>query len=255
MSALILQINLWNTLYVFMNTDAKTLSTTIAEYNPYHHFLLAVDCIIFGFDGKRLKALFIKRAFNPEINKWSLMGGFVQAGEGVEEAASRILDQLTGLSNIYMEQLHCFGNVNRDPGGRVISIAYFALINIADYSEEMMKEHNTKWFELAHIPGLVFDHNQMVILAKERLQQKIANHPIGFALLPQKFTLRQLQNLYEAINETELDKRNFTRRILDLGILKKLDEKERSTSKKGSYYFVFDEEKYKKLDKEGIKFL
>lgn len=236
-----------------MNENPETLSATIAEYNRYSRFLLAVDCIIFGFDGRRLKALLIKRAFNPGMNKWSLMGGFVQTEEGVEEAASRILQQLTGLSNIYMEQLHCFGNVDRDPGGRVVSVAYFALINITDYSEELMQEHNAKWFDLAHIPALVFDHNNMVMLAKERLQQKIANHPIGFALLPQKFTLRQLQTLYEAISGTELDKRNFTRRILDLGILKKLEEKERSTSKKGSFYFVFDEEKYKKLDKEGIK--
>ena len=118
-----------------------------------------------------------------------------------------------------------------------------------------MKEHNAKWFELNHIPALIFDHQNMVVLAKQRLQQKIANHPIGFALLPAKFTLRQLQTLYEAINETELDKRNFTRRILDLGILKKLEEKERGTSKKGSFYFVFDEEKYRKLDREGIKLL
>ena len=227
----------------------------ITEYNSNSRFLLAVDCIIFGFDGQVLKALFIKRALNPGMNKWSLMGGFVQAEEGVEEAASRILTQLTGLTNIYMEQLHCFGDIGRDPGGRVVSIAYFALINITDYSENMMKEYNAKWFDLNNIPALIFDHGNMLLLAKERLQQKITNHPVGFALLPQKFTLRQLQTLYEAINETELDKRNFTRRILDLGILKKLDEKERGTSKKGSFYFVFDEEKYKKLDREGIKLL
>ena len=236
-----------------METGTGFLTQNIAEYNTYSRFLLAVDCIIFGFDGKRLQALFIKRAFNPGINKWSLMGGFVQTNEGVEDAASRILLQLTGLSNVYMEQLQCFGNVNRDPGGRVISVAYFALINIEDYTQEMMKEHNAKWFELNQIPALIFDHNEMVLLAKDHLQHKIANHPVGFALLPQKFTLRQLQTLYEAINETELDKRNFTRRILDLGILKKLDEKERSTSKKGSFYFVFDEKKYKKLEKDGIK--
>ncbi len=218
-------------------------------------FLLAVDCIIFGFDGKCLKALFIKRTIHPDMNKWSLMGGFVQQDESVNEAAARVLNQLTGLSNIYMEQLHCFGNVHRDPGGRVISIAYFALINIAGYGEELMKEHNAKWFELSHIPTLVFDHQKMVILAKETLQQKVANHPVGFALLPEKFTLRQLQTLYEVINEKEFDKRNFTRRILDLGILKKLTEKERSTSKKGSFYFVFDEAKYKKLEREGISLL
>ncbi len=238
-----------------MKASSNGNPAEIAEYNPHSRFLLAVDCIIFGFDGQVLKALFIKRAFNPGINKWSLMGGFVHESEGVEQAASRILNQLTGLTNVYMEQLHCFGDINRDPGGRVVSVAYFALINIKDYGEDMMKEHNAKWFELNQIPALVFDHREMVTLAKQRLQQKIANHPVGFALLPPKFTLRQLQTLYEAINETELDKRNFTRRILDLGILKKLDEKERGTSKKGSFYFVFDEEKYKKLDKEGIKLL
>ncbi|MDQ2751823.1 MAG: NUDIX domain-containing protein [Bacteroidota bacterium] len=235
-----------------MQAHTQTLIGSIEEYNKYSRFLLAVDCIIFGFDGKQLKALFIKRAFNPGLNKWSLMGGFVRAEEGVEEAAARILHQLTGLSNIYMEQLQCFGEVRRDPGGRVISIAYFALINIADYSDEMMLEHRAKWFDLNSVPPLIFDHLNMVVIAKNRLQQKVANHPIGFALLPQKFTLRQLQSLYEAINETELDKRNFTRRILDLGILKKLDEKEKSTSKKGSFYYVFDEEKYKKLERDGI---
>ncbi len=238
-----------------MSETKEVQTASIAEYTQYTKFLLAVDCIIFGFDGKSLKALAIKRAFNPGINKWSLMGGFVQANEGVEEAASRILNMLTGLSNIYMEQLHCFGDLHRDPGGRVISVAYFALINIAGYSEELMKEHNAKWFDLHHIPTLIFDHNNMVMRAKERLKQKVANHPIGFALLPPKFTLRQLQTLYEAINETELDKRNFTRRILDLGILKKLAEKEKGTSKKGSFYFVFDEQKYKKLERDGITLL
>lgn len=240
----------------FMRESTQTVrENSIEEYNQYSRFLLAVDCIIFGFDGKQLKALFIKRAINPGMNKWSLMGGFVRTEESVDDAASRILHQLTGLSNIYMEQLHCFGDVDRDPGGRVISIAYFALINIADYSEELMTEYRAKWFDLNHVPPLIFDHHKMLLLAKNRLQQKVANHPIGFALLPQKFTLRQLQMLYEAINETKLDKRNFTRRILDLGILKKLDEKEKSTSKKGSFYFVFDEEKYKKLEREGITLL
>lgn len=231
------------------------MATEIAEYSGYSRFLLAVDCIIFGFDGAVLKALLVKRAFNPGMNKWSLAGGFVQAEEGVEAAAARILDQLTGLSNLYMEQLHCFGDMGRDPGGRVVSVAYFALINIADYGEAVMRQHNARWFALAHIPALIFDHAGMVKLAKERLQQKISHHPVGFALLPPRFTLRQLQTLYEAITETELDKRNFTRRILELGILQKLDEKERGTSKKGSFYFVFDEQKYKKLDREGFKLL
>ena len=238
-----------------MKSELATPKKSIAEYKQHDLFLLAVDCIIFGFDGERLKGLFIKRAFEPGLGKWSLMGGFVKHDEGVEDAAQRILNQLTGLSNIYMEQLSCFGEVDRDPGGRVVSIAYFALINIADYSDEMMKAHNAKWFELNKIPSLIFDHKKMVGIAKERLQQKVANHPIGFALLPYKFTLRQLQNLYEAIYETEIDKRNFTRKILDIGILNKLDEKERESSKKGSFYYVFDEKKYRQLDKEGVKLI
>ena len=238
-----------------MKSELVPPKKSIAEYRQHDQFLLAVDCIIFGFDGEQLKALFIKRAFEPGLGKWSLMGGFVRHEEGVEDAAQRILNQLTGLSNIYMEQLSCFGDVDRDPGGRVISIAYFALINIADYNDDMMKEHHAKWFELSKIPSLVFDHKKMVGLAKERLQQKVANHPIGFALLPNKFTLRQLQNLYEAIYETTIDKRNFTRKILDIGILNKLDEKERESSKKGSFYYVFDVKKYKELDKEGMKLI
>lgn len=229
--------------------------SSIIQYKNHDRFLLAVDCIIFGFDGERLKALFIKRALEPESGKWSLMGGFVNKAESVEAAAVRVLNQLTGLHDIYMEQIGCFGDVDRDPGGRVVSIAYFALIKIDDYSEQQMKEHNAKWFTIDKIPSLVFDHKKMVLLAKERLQQKVANHPIGFELLPEKFTLRQLQNLYEAIYGNELDKRNFTRKILSLDILHKLNEKEKTSSRKGSYYFVFDEKRYKKLETEGVKFI
>jgi ADP-ribose pyrophosphatase YjhB (NUDIX family) len=228
---------------------------SIIQYKNHDRLLVAVDCIIFGFDGKHLKGLFIKRGFEPQKDKWSLMGGFVNSGESVEDAAQRILDQLTGLTDIYMEQLFCFGNVNRDPGGRVISIAYFALIKIDDYSKELMDTHNARWFELNKVPGLIFDHKQMVKLAWERLQQKVANHPIGFALLPDKFTLPQLQNLYEAVYETPLDKRNFTRKVLSLGILNKLKEKERESSKKGAFYYTFDKTKYKRLEHEGVRFI
>jgi ADP-ribose pyrophosphatase YjhB (NUDIX family) len=238
-----------------MEQSALTEMPSIIQYKNHDRFLLAVDCIIFGFDGGQLKALFIKRGFEPEIGKWSLMGGFVNRNESVDTAAGRVLNQLTGLDNVYMEQIGCFGEAGRDPGGRVVSIAYFALINIGDYSEAMMKEHNAKWFTIDRIPALVFDHKKMVMLAKERLRQKVANHPIGFELLPEKFTLRQLQSLYEAIYGSELDKRNFTRKILALDILNKLNEKEKESSRKGSYYFVFDEKRYKKLESEGVKFI
>ena len=227
---------------------------SIIQYKNYDRLLLAVDCIVFGFDGQRIQSLLIKRGFEPEIGKWSLMGGFVNNNESVDEAAKRVLKQLTGLDNIYMEQLHCYGDPGRDPGGRVVSIAYFALIRIEN-NDKLLKEHQAEWFSFDKFPPLVFDHQEMVKNAIERLQQKVANHPIGFELLPPKFTLPQLQSLYEAIYQSPVDKRNFTRKILSLDILEKLDEKEKSTSKKGAFLYVFDKEKYTKLENEGLKFI
>ncbi len=226
-----------------------------ATYNFHDEMLIAVDCIIFGFDGKTLKALLVKRKFEPEAGKWSLMGGFVNKKESVEEAAIRVLETQTGLTNIYLEQLFTFGDVGRDPGGRVVSVAYFALINIDDYEVEQMQEHDAKWFDIKTIPGVIFDHRQMILMAKERLRQKVANHPIGFELLPEKFTLPLLQTLYEAIYETTFDKRNFSRKILSLGILKKLDEKEKENSKKGAFYYTFDFNKYRQLEQDSLKFI
>jgi 8-oxo-dGTP diphosphatase len=228
---------------------------SIEQYKKYDRVLLAVDCIVFGFDGINLKALLIKRMFEPQKNNWSLMGGFVRRDESVDEAAKRVLQQLTGLKDIYMEQLSCFGDVTRDPGGRVISIAYFALIKINGNSQELMEEHNANWFDLKNMPELIFDHSNMVEVAKKRLREKISNHPIGFELLSKKFTLQQLQNLYEAIYENTFDRRNFARKILGLQILQKLNEKEKASSKKGAFYYVFDKVKYKKLEKEGVKFI
>ena len=227
----------------------------ISEYKVHDKMLIAVDCIIFGFDGKSLKALLVKRGFEPGSGNWSLMGGFVKDNESVKDAAFRILEILTGLKDIYLEQLHAFGDVGRDPGGRVMSIAYSALIKIDDYSKELINEHNAKWFDIRRIPALIFDHKKMILMAKEHLRQKVANHPVGFELLPRKFTLPQLQNLYEAIYESTFDKRNFSRKILSLHILKKLDEKEKSLSKKGAFYYTFDHGKYKKLANEGLKFI
>lgn len=224
-------------------------------YKKYDHILIAADCIIFGFDGKQLKVLLIRRAFEPQVGKWSLMGGFVKYDQSIDEAAQQILQRLTGLKNIYMEQLHTFGDVSRDTASRVISVAYFALINIADYNEQLTPEYEPRWFPLQEVPDLIFDHNHMITLAKERLKQKVANHPIGFALLPERFTLPQLQNLYEAIYESALDRRNFSRKILSLGILHKLNIKDKNTSKKGAFLYVFDKQKYKQLEHEGLKFI
>lgn len=227
----------------------------IKSYKTHQRILVAVDCIIFGFDGSQLKALLIKRGFEPQKGKWSLMGGFIGIDENAEQAAKRVLHTLTGMDNIYMEQLHTFGGVDRDSAGRVISIAYFALINIADYSEQLQLEHEAKWFPISKIPTLIFDHKKMVLKAKELLRQKVATHPIGFELLPSRFTLPQLQSLYEAIYETPLDKRNFAKRILSLGILNKLNEKERESSRRGAFYYVFDHAKYAALRNSEVKFI
>ena len=227
----------------------------ISKYKSQDRILVAVDCIIFGFDGKQLQALLIKRGFEPEKGKWSLMGGFVNKDESVESAATRVLNHLTGLTNIYMEQLYCFGDVDRDTAGRVVSVAFFALINIAEYSDQLQANHEARWFTLNKIPALIFDHRQMVMKAKERLQQKVANHPVGFELFPEKFTLPQLQNLYEAIYEGPIDKRNFTRKILSLEILNRLNEKNKTSSRKGAFYYVFDKRKYSQLNQVGVKFI
>lgn len=225
------------------------------QYENAARLLVAVDCIIFGFDGEELNALLIKRDFEPEKGRWSLMGGFVHKEESVDEAASRVLRTLTGLTNIYMEQLACFGDVNRDKAGRVVSIAYFALLNINDCNAQLEHTHEARWFPLREMPTLIFDHGHMVETAQERLRQKVANHPVGFELLPPKFTLPQLQSLYEAIYAKKLDKRNFSKKILSLGILKKLNQKERATSRKGAYYFVFDRARYNKLHQDGLDFI
>ncbi|MFP5042165.1 NUDIX hydrolase [Parasediminibacterium sp. JCM 36343] len=224
-------------------------------YKHVHRHLLAIDCIIFGFDGEDLKGLFVKRKLEPQKGNWSLMGGFVSGIESVDAAAERVLYELTGLGNIYMEQLHCYGALDRDIEARVVSIAYFALINIADYSKELLEEHHATWVSLKKLPDLIFDHRQMVEDAKEKLREKVATHPVGFALLPPKFTLKQLQALYEAIYEMPLDKRNFSRKIFSMNILQKLEEKEKASSRKGSFYFIFDEAQYKLLEKEGLKFI
>ena len=221
----------------------------LSSYNNHYRILVAVDCIIFGFDGTQLKALLIKRGFEPEKGKWSLMGGFVREEEGTDEAAARVLNQLTGMKDIYMEQLCAFGDVDRDSAGRVISIAYFALINIIDYNEKLQLEHEAKWFPLSESPDLIFDHQKLLLKAKERLREIVAGNPIGFELLPPKFTLPQLQSLYEAIYEMPLDRRNFIKKMRSLGILNKLNEKERNSSKKGAYYYEFNNRNYNSVDK------
>ena len=219
-----------------------------------HH--VAVDCIIFGYNilEKEIKLLLFKRIVEPAKGRWSLAGGFVEANESLDDAASRILRKLTGLESVYMKQLYTYGETNRDPGDRVISVAYFALIAIRDINKELAEQNGVSWRSLSRLPDLIFDHPLMVKRALTDLQNQIKIRPVGFELLHEKFTLVQLQDLYEAIYQRKVDKRNFRKKILSMGILEKLDEKERETSKKGAYYYKFDEDTYKRLKQNGFYF-
>lgn len=214
------------------------------HYSKQKRLLVAVDCIIFGFDGHEIKLLLIQRGFEPEKGKWSLMGGFVQPDEDFEQAGERILKQLTGLKNVYIEQLYAFGEPTRDPEERTISIAYFALIDIHKYEKQMSDDFHGEWFSLKKTPKLIFDHTRMVKMAQEKLRYKAAFHPILFELLPDKFTLPQLYNLYTGVYDTVLDKRNFTRKILSTKLLVKQKEKEKEGSKKGAFYYKLDKRRY-----------
>jgi len=214
------------------------------KYSKQTRLLLAVDCIIFGFDGETLKILLIQRGFQPEKGNWSLMGGFVQAAESIDQAANRILKQLTGLEGVYLEQLHTYGDTGRDPIERTASVAYFALIDIHKYETQLSTEYHAEWFPLKRIPKLVFDHQDMVEGAKRRIRYKAALHPILFELLPTKFTIPQLQLLYESVFNTTIDKRNFSKRVLATGLLIKLNEKDKAGSKRGAYYYQLNMQNY-----------
>ena len=221
--------------------------TTYYNINP--QFYVSVDCIIFGFDKGSLKLLLLKRNFEPAKGSWSLMGGFVQDGESVDDAAKRVLAELTGLENVYMEQVGTFGEVDRDPGERVISVAYYALININEYDRNLVQQHNAHWAEINEIPPLVFDPPQMVKKARIMLQKKASSEPIGFNLLPSLFTLFQLQSLYEAIYGEPLDKRNFRKRVADLNYIEKTDKIDKTGSKRGAALYKFNENAYRKAPK------
>lgn len=216
--------------------------TQYAEQQPV---LLAIDCIIFGFDGADIKLLVIKRAFEPEKDKWSLMGGFLQPAEKLDEAANRILTQLTGLEGVYMEQLYAFSDPGRDPEERTVSVAYFALIDIYRYEKQLSDQYHAEWFLLRNKPRLIFDHDDMVRCAQKQLRYRAALHPLLFELLPQKFTIPQLQNLYEGVYDTYFDNRNFTRKMVSTGLLLKQAGKDKSGSKKGAFYYKLDKKKYK----------
>lgn len=225
------------------------------KYSNQKRPLVAVDSIVFGFDGNEYKLLLIQRGFAPEKEKWSLMGGFVQPEESLDEAANRILFQLTGLKNVYLEQLKAFSKPDRDPIERVIAISYFALIDIKKYNRQISNDFHAHWFSMENLPKLIFDHKEMVEAALNKLRYKAAFHPILFELLPEKFTLPQLLTLYEGLFDTKIDKRNFTRKVLSSKILEKEKEKDKSSSKKGAFYYSINKEAYKENFQNFLNFI
>ena len=206
-------------------------------YENQTKFLFSVDCVIFGYEDEQLKLLLYPRAFEPVKGSWSLMGGFVNADESAEEAACRVLQETTGLSNIFLEEVNTFSEPYRDPFERVISVVYFALIRINHSDEDLMERYGAKWWPVTQLPKLIFDHQEMVEKAKNILQQKAGSSLVGIELLQEKFTFMQLRKLYEAIYQREFDPGNFRKKILSLGVLEQLNQKNLTESKKGAYYY------------------
>jgi 8-oxo-dGTP diphosphatase len=216
---------------------------------------LTVDCVVFGFDESELKVLLVERALEPFKGSWALPGGFVHVDETIDAAARRELAEEAGLTNVFLEQLYTFGAVERDPRERIVSVAYFALVKLSDYNVRAAADAaDARWFPISRVPKLAFDHAEILATALERLKGKVRYQPIGFELLPPKFTLSQLQHLYEAVLGTELDKRNFRKKVLSFGLLVALKETQMAGRHRPAQLFRFDAEKYEKLKKRGLLF-
>lgn len=209
-------------------------------YSDSDRFIVSVDCVIFGLNHSRLSLLLSRRRFEPEMGRWSLMGGFVRAGESVDNAAKRVLLELTGLDDVYMQQVGTFGDVNRDPGARVISVAYCALINFDEHDRLRVASHDAQWVELDSLPGLVFDHSEMVAKALSFIKQSLATEPIAFSLMPRFFTLTQLQQLYEAVAGESIDKRNFRKRVAENPCVEKTEMIDKTTSRRGAALYRYN---------------
>jgi len=216
---------------------------------------LTVDCVVFGLDEEDLKIILIQRDREPFEGRWAIPGGFVHIDESLEEAAIRELKEETGVQNVFLEQLYTFGDIDRDPRERVVSVAYYALVNLMDHDIRATTDaRNAAWFSVDDIPSLPFDHDRIVEVALMRLKGKVTYEPIGFELLPEKFTLTQLQRMYEKILERDIDKRNFRKKILGMGLLKELDEVQIDVAHRAARLYMFDKKKYFQLKKKGFSF-
>jgi 8-oxo-dGTP diphosphatase len=223
---------------------------------PYARPNLAVDCVVFGLDEQNsLKVMLIRRNLPPFYNQWALPGGFVRIHESLDEAARRELQEETGLQKVFLEQLYTFGAPDRDLRERVVTVAYYALVNLREYAIEAATDASeAAWFPLTHLPDLAFDHDQIIASAIARLKGKVRYEPIGFELLPKKFTLSQLQTLYETVLGITLDKRNFRKKILKMDLLVELNETQTEVAHRAARLYQFDELKYRQLKEKGFNF-
>lgn len=218
----------------------------------YPHPAVTTDCVIFGFDGQQLKVLLIKRGIDPYKGHWAFPGGFLRMDETAEQGALRELKEETGLENAFVEQLGAFSEVKRDPRERVITIAFFALVNISDVKGGD-DAAEADWFRIDDMPTLAFDHDHILRVAQKLLREKIHFEPIGFELLPKVFTMPQLQTLYEAILDVKFDRRNFYNKMKHLEILTQLDETAHNSPRKEAFLFKFNPKKYDELKQKGFR--
>ncbi len=215
---------------------------------------LTVDAVVFGYDGESLSVLLIERAGAPYAGHWALPGGFVDMDESLDDAARRELEEETGLSGLYLEQLYTFGRPDRDPRGRVVSVAYFALVDLVSHPPAAASDARAaKYFAIDDLPPLAFDHADVMRVAIERLRAKVRYRPVGFELLPPKFTLTELQRLYETVLETTFDKRNFRRRMLQSDLLVPLDDVQQGVAHRAARLYQFDEARYRELERQGFE--
>jgi 8-oxo-dGTP diphosphatase len=235
--------------------NIKTFKAILSEVKNTNLIALSVDCVIFGFDENKLKILLIRSDLEKFKGKWSLLGDLVKPDEDLDNSAYRVLKQRTGLDDVYLEQVHTFGTTGRHPAGRVVTVVYCSLINIQHHKLKIL-DNELHWHDVAGVTDLAFDHNEIFETSFKRLQKRVQEHPLGFSLLPNKFSLRELQNLYEAILGIKLDRRNFRKKFFSMDLLVDLDEIEQNVPHRPGKLYKFDYEKYERKKKkwQGIDF-